>query len=147
MVRYRFHAITVPLGSAASCDWKKHGVFENIQSITYGYINISIFILGAVVNKSEATTVVYCVFETWPSQTHGNINMSICILGAVVKKSEATTVIYSVFGTWPSKTQSKTNISTSQMPPRRLLPPSCLPDAPEMPQRCPGASKMPPRWL
>ena len=50
-----------------------YSVFEKQPSKTHGDINISKFILGAVVKKSDTTTVIYGVFENPPSKTHSKI--------------------------------------------------------------------------
>ena len=47
--------------------------YEKRPSKTHGKINISKCILGAVVKKSDTTTVIYGVFENPPSKTHSKI--------------------------------------------------------------------------
>ena len=46
---------------------KKHMLFEKWPSKTHGKINISFFMLGAVVKKSYVTIAKYTVLDTWPS--------------------------------------------------------------------------------
>ena len=86
---------------------KKHMLFENSPSKTHCKIDISKFILRAVVKKSDTTTVIYSVFENRPSKTNGKTHISKFLLRAVVQKSDTTTVIYCVFENRPSKTHSK----------------------------------------